>query len=133
MPFGIVDFIDKDGLDFLIIRKNVKIIQNDLLQLNNKTMSLLQLIKDKKREILDLAEKYGAYNIRIFGSVDRGDDDEKSDIDFLVDFKEGVSLLDWGGLLMDLKDLLGHNVDVATEKVLKQRIKDRILREAQPL
>ena len=133
MPFGIVDFIDKDGLDFLIIRKNVKIIQNDLLQLNNKTMSLLQLIKDKKREILDLAEKYGAYNIRIFGSVARGDDDEKSDIDFLVDFKEGVSLLDWGGLLMDLKDLLGHNVDVATEKVLKQRIKDRILREAQPL
>lgn len=96
-------------------------------------MSLLELLKNKKREILNLAEKYGAYNIRIFGSVARGEDDEKSDIDFLVDFKEGVSLLDWGGLLMDLKNLLGHNVDVATEKVLKKRIKDRVLKEAKPL
>ena len=96
-------------------------------------MSLLKLIKNKKREILNLAEKYGAYNIRIFGSVARGEDDEKSDIDFLVDFKKGVSLLDWGGLLMELRDLLGHNVDVATEKVLKRRIKDRVLKEAKPL
>ena len=96
-------------------------------------MSLLELIKNKKKEILNLAEKYGAYNIRIFGSVARGEDDEKSDIDFLVDFKKGVSLLDWGGLLMDLRDLLGHNVDVATESVLKKRIKDRVLKEAKPL
>ena len=96
-------------------------------------MSLLELIKNKKREILDLAAKYGAYNIRIFGSVARGEDDEKSDIDFLVDFKEDVSLLDWGGLLMDLRNLLGRSVDVATEKVLKKRIKDRVLKEAKPL
>ena len=93
-------------------------------------MSLLTLIKNKKKEILALAEKYGAYNIRIFGSVARGEDDEKSDIDFLVDFKEGVSLLDWGGLLMELRDLLGHKVDVATEKGLHWYIHDRIVKEA---
>ena len=91
------------------------------------------LLKEKRTEILKVAEKYGAFNIRIFGSVARGTSDENSDIDFLVDFKDGFGLLDWGGLLMDLRDLLGCNVDVATEKVLKKRMRERILKEAKPL
>lgn len=96
-------------------------------------MSLLEFVKGKKEDILKLAEKYGAYNIRIFGSVIREEDDEKSDIDFLVDFRKEVGLLQWSGFWTSLEDLLGHKVDVATEKVLKSRIKDRILKEAKPL
>lgn len=69
----------------------------------------------------------------MFGSVARGTADEASDIDFLVDLEPGRSLLDLGGLLMDLRELLGANVDVATPAMLKPRIRERILREAVPL
>ena len=96
-------------------------------------MSLLDYVKNKKEEIIKLAQRYGAYNIRIFGSVARGEDDPRSDIDFLVDFKSNVGLLEWSGFWSSLEDLLKHKVDVATEKVLKKRMKERILREAIPL
>jgi predicted nucleotidyltransferase len=68
--------------------------------------------------------------VRVFGSVARGEADERSDIDFLVEMEPGRSLLDLGGLLMDLRDLLGREVDVVTERGLRRRIKDRVLREA---
>ncbi|HZU66198.1 MAG TPA: nucleotidyltransferase family protein [Ktedonobacteraceae bacterium] len=93
-------------------------------------MSLQTLVKEKREDILRIASEYGAYNVRIFGSVARGEDDERSDIDFLVDMEKGRSLFDLGGLLMDLQDLLGHDVDVVTEDGLRERIKDRVLREA---
>ena len=96
-------------------------------------MSILKFVKSKKEDILKLAEKYGAYNIRIFGSVAREEDDEKSDIDFLVDFKKEAGLLQWSGFWTALEDLLKHKVDVATERVLKNRIKERVLKEAKPL
>ncbi len=96
-------------------------------------MSLYNLLISKRDDILKLAEKYGAYNIRIFGSVVRGEENEKSDIDFLVDFKPNIGLMEWSGLWVALEDLLGCKVDVATEKVLKSRIKSRILKEARPL
>ena len=81
-------------------------------------------------KILQSAAERGAYNVRIFGSVARGEADESSDFDFLVDMEPGRSLLDLGGLLMDLQDLLGCPVDVVTERGLRKRIRDQVLKEA---
>lgn len=83
--------------------------------------------------ILALADRHGACNVRVFGSVARGDDDGGSDLDFLVDLEPGRGLLDLGGLLMDLRDLLPLPVDLVTPQMLKGRIRDRVLREAIPL
>lgn len=92
-----------------------------------------KLINEKRDEILRIASMYGAHNIRIFGSAARGAAGPESDIDVLVDLESGRSLLDLGGLLMDLQELLGRRVDVVTEKGLRQRIRDRVLKEAVPL
>jgi predicted nucleotidyltransferase len=83
-----------------------------------------------REEILAVAARHGASNVRVFGSVARGDADAASDIDFLVDFEEGRSLLDLASLLVDLEDLLGLRVDVVTEPGLKARIRQRVLAEA---
>lgn len=87
-------------------------------------------VTSKRNEIEQIARRHGATNIRIFGSIVRGDADQNSDIDFLVDLEHGRSLLDLGGLLMDLQTLLGRPVDVVTEKGLRPRIRERVLREA---
>ncbi len=87
----------------------------------------------KRNEIVQIAKRYGASNIRVFGSVARGEADIESDIDFLVDLERGRSLLDLGGLLMDLQNLLGRPVDVVTEKGLRPRIRERVLREARAI
>jgi len=91
---------------------------------------MLDILEERRQEILDLARSYGATRIRVFGSAARGDCDDLSDIDFLVSMQPGRSLLDLGGLLMDLRDLLGRPVDVVTEPGLRTRIRDRVLREA---
>jgi predicted nucleotidyltransferase len=96
-------------------------------------MSTYELLKAKREEILRTAAKYGASNIRIFGSVARGEADVDSDIDFLVNLEPGRSLLDHAALLLELENLLGCKVDVATERGLKARIRDRVLQEAIPL
>ena len=96
-------------------------------------MSIYQLLKSKKNEILKLAEKHGAYNIRIFGSVLRGEDDQKSDIDFLVDIGKNISSWFPAGLVIDLENLLKIKVDIVTAKALKERIRDKVLKEAKPL
>ena len=96
-------------------------------------MGIEELLRDRRDEILRIAAKYGAYNIRIFGSAARGDARPDSDVDVLVEVEKGRSLMDLGGLLMELQELLGRNVDVVTEKGLKPRIRDRVLREAIPL
>lgn len=83
--------------------------------------------------ILQIARQHGANNVRVFGSVSRGDARADSDVDFLVDLEPGRSLLDLGGLLMDLQTLLGCPVDVVTEKGLRPRMRERVLREALPL
>lgn len=93
-------------------------------------MGIDDLLKEKREDILRLAQKHGARNIRVFGSVARGEADEKSDIDFLVDMQPGRSLLDMGGLLMDLRDLLGRDVDVVSVRGLKPRIREQVIREA---
>jgi uncharacterized protein len=84
-------------------------------------------------QILVIAARHGAGNVRVFGSVARGEADAASDIDFLVDFEPGRSLLDLAALLVDLEDLLGHPVDVVTEPGLKARIRQRVLAEAVPV
>lgn len=96
-------------------------------------MSIRKAITEKRDEILRTAAMYGASNVRLFGSVARGEDDEKSDIDFLVDLEKGRTLLDHAALMVALEDLIGRKVDVATVRVLKDRIRDRVLREAVPL
>jgi len=93
-------------------------------------MSLEELLQAKREDILHTATKYGAFNGRIFGSVARGEADAESDIDLLVDMEPSRSLFDLGGLLTDLEDLLGCNVDVVTEDSLRARIKERVLKEA---
>jgi uncharacterized protein len=93
-------------------------------------MSLDEILQTKREDILRIATTYGAYNVRVFGSVARGEADSESDVDLLVDMEPGRSLFDLGGLLMDLQDLLGCNVDVVTEDGLRDRIRKRVLKEA---
>ena len=93
----------------------------------------LDLLKTKREDILRLAALRGARNLRVFGSVARGEEDSASDVDFIVDMEPGKSLLDLGGLLMDLQELLGCPVDIVTEKGLKARLRNRVLQEALPL
>lgn len=93
----------------------------------------LNRLKTRREDILRLATTYGAQNVRVFGSVARGEADSNSDIDFLVELEPGRSLLDLGGFLMDLQELLGCEVDVVTVNGLRERIRPRVLQEAVPL
>jgi Predicted nucleotidyltransferases len=74
--------------------------------------------------------RYGAHNVHVFGSVVRGEADEQSDIDLMVDFEPGRSLLDHAGLWLELQDLLGVKVDVVSSRGIKARIRERVLQEA---
>jgi predicted nucleotidyltransferase len=78
-------------------------------------MDIAALIEEKKKEIREIAAKHGARNVRVFGSIARGEARPDTDVDFLVDLEPGRTLLDLGGLLMELRDLLGLDVDVVTE------------------
>jgi uncharacterized protein len=91
------------------------------------------LLQQNRERVLETAARYGAYNVRIFGSVARGEATASSDIDFLVSMEPGRSLMDLGGLLSELQNLLGMEVDVVTEKGLRARIREQVLREAIPL
>jgi len=91
------------------------------------------ILQDRRDDILHLAARYGVSNIRIFGSVARGDADEQSNLDLLVDVEAGRSLFDLGALLSDLEQLLGCPVDIVTEKGLRDRIRARVLAEVIPL
>jgi predicted nucleotidyltransferase len=96
-------------------------------------MRIEETLHEKREEILRISQKYGARNVRIFGSVARGETGPESDVDFLVEMEEGRSLFDLGGLLMELQNLLGCKVDVVTEKGLRPRIRDEVLQEAVPV
>lgn len=84
-------------------------------------------LRTRRSEILRIAHARGASRARVFGSVARGDATEASDIDFLVDLESSRGLFDLGGLLMDLRDLLGHDVDVVTEAGLRPQVAERVL------
>jgi predicted nucleotidyltransferase len=101
---------------------------------NAPTEPLLSTLKERREAILQLAAKHGAFNVRVFGSVARGEADAHSDIDFLVDYSlEQVTPWFPAGLILDLEALLARKIDVATEAALKARIRDRVLDEAVPL
>lgn len=91
------------------------------------------LLQQNRERVLETAARYGAYNVRLFGSVARGDATTASDIDFLVSMEPGRSLMDLGGLLYELRNLLGVDVDVVTEKGLRARFREQVLKEAVPL
>jgi uncharacterized protein len=97
-------------------------------------MKLQQLLKEKRDDILAIAARHGAFNVRVFGSVSRGEETESSDIDLLIDY-DLTKISAWfpGGLLMDLQDLLDRKVDIVTEQGLSHLIKDRVLAEAKSL
>jgi len=96
-------------------------------------ISLHELREEKRQAILDVAYRHGARNIRVYGSVARGQATPNSDLDLLVEWEPGRSLLDVVGLKQDLEDLLGVTVDVGSERGLHWFIRDEVLREAVPL
>ena len=96
-------------------------------------MEFENMLREKRVDILQVCAKYGARNVRVFGSVARGEAQETSDIDLLVQFDPDRSLLDHAGLLLELQELLGCKVDVVSERGIKARIRERVLREAAPL
>jgi predicted nucleotidyltransferase len=97
-------------------------------------MALLAVLQDQREQILEIAAKHGAYNVRVFGSVLRGEETPESDIDFLIDY-DLEKITPWFpvGLIHDLQDFLGREVDVIPAKSLHYYIKDRVLAEARPL
>ena len=96
-------------------------------------MEVQTLLKIRRDEILKIAARNGAVNVRVFGSVARGENTPESDIDFLVNLEAGRSLMDLARLLRELSTLLGYPVDVVTEAGLRPRIKPQVLKEARPL
>ena len=93
-------------------------------------MNRLEQLRQRRTDILAIADKYGATNLRIFGSVARGDDRPDSDIDILIDQENRWSLFEHVGMMQDLEDLLECKVDVAVAKGLRKRFYDRIIPEA---
>ncbi len=96
-------------------------------------MDIEQLIRKKKDLINKIAAKHGAANVRIFGSVARGEALPGSDIDLLVDISGQTSPWLPAGLVIDLEELLGRQVEIVTEKALNPYIRDYVLREAKVL
>jgi len=96
-------------------------------------MTLEELLQEKREDILRVCAKFGAHNVRVFGSVARGESDEQSDIDLIVQFEPGRSLLDHAGLWLELQRLLGTKVDVVSDRGIKPRIREHVLREDVPL
>lgn len=93
-------------------------------------MNTRATIEEKRDDILNLAARYGAYNVRIFGSIVRGTSTPESDIDFLVDMEPDRSLLDRIGLMQELEDVFGCKVDVVLAHALHRGIRDQVLQEA---
>jgi predicted nucleotidyltransferase len=93
-------------------------------------MTLDEIRSQYRAQIVAAAENRGAHNIRVIGSVARGDQRYDSDIDFLVDFEKGRSLLDLTGLWLDLETVLGCKVDVVSSRGLKPRLASEVMRDA---
>jgi hypothetical protein len=96
-------------------------------------LTLDSLRSGRREEILRLAERRGAHSLRVFGSVARGEANENSDLDLLVAWEPGRSLMDHAALVQDLQELLGMKVHVGAEKSLHWYVRDKILGEAMPL
>ena len=90
----------------------------------------IEFLKSRRAEIVAIAERHGASHVRVFGSVARGEAGEESDVDFVVEFESGRSLLDHGALIMDLQDALGCKVDVISARGMRDRLRARVEAEA---
>jgi predicted nucleotidyltransferase len=95
-----------------------------------RSMALLQ---EKRQEVLQIAERYGVRNIRVFGSTVRGEDRPDSDIDLLVRMEDARDLFDFIGFKLDIADLLGKKIDLISENGIHHLLRERILHEARPL
>lgn len=98
-----------------------------------ETVNIERVLTEQRDKILEIAAKHGAKNIRLFGSVVRGEATFESDIDLLVDLEEKLSPWFPVGLIHDLEKLLNYKVDIVTERTLHYLIRDRVLQEAKPL
>lgn len=96
-------------------------------------MEIADIVKQKRDDILRVARKHGACNVRVFGSVARGEATPDSDIDLLVDVLPEHSAWFPSGLLADLEELLGRKVDVVEPEQLHWYIRDQVLSEAKSL
>lgn len=96
-------------------------------------MGVLAVLRERRNEILDAAQRRKATNLRVYGSVARGDDSEGSDVDLLADFAEGTTLLDLIGLEQELTALIGRDVHVTTERALTPKVRERIQGDTIPL
>lgn len=96
-------------------------------------MTTLDLLKSRREEILALARKYGVTDVRVFGSVARGDEKKGSDIDFLIDMERDRSLFDLIGFQQDMEEIFKRKCDVVSRNGLHWFIRDRILNEARPV
>jgi uncharacterized protein len=94
------------------------------------TAPALDELRARRDEIMQLARRYRAYNVRVFGSVARGSASPESDVDLLVSFEPGVSLFDLSALWQDLRDLLGREVNVVSDGGINERVRRRITRDA---
>ena len=98
-------------------------------------MKIEETVKIKREEIRRIAERHGAKNIRLFGSVARGEAKPESDVDLLVDVDATAQTSSWFpiGLILDLEKLLGRRVEIVTERALNKDLREKVLREAVPL
>jgi predicted nucleotidyltransferase len=94
---------------------------------------MIDLVQQHREAILEIAGRRGASDVRVFGSVARGDANEASDIDFLVRFAETASLWDRGGMWSELHELLGRDIDLSDEAPLRDELRDEVLRKARPI
>lgn len=96
-------------------------------------MTTVELLGAKRGDLLRIAERYGARDVRIFGSIARGEAGPESDVDLLVRLDPGVTLLRHAALVRELESLLGRKVDVVSERGLRPRVREQVLRDAVPL
>ncbi len=96
-------------------------------------MTLEDIRRLKRDDVLRIARLHGARNVRVFGSWARGDANPSSDIDLLVDLDPDRTLMDLGGLLTDLQEILDMRVDLATSGLLRPKVREQALRDAVPL
>lgn len=96
-------------------------------------MSIKEMIDARREDILRIAAEHGARDIRLFGSVARGEAGPESDVDFLVRLQPGTTLLRHAALVRELTNLLGREVQVVSERALRPRVRDRVMREAIPI
>ena len=92
-----------------------------------------EILREKRADVLKIAEKYGLKNLRVFGSIARGEDDEKSDVDLLVEFSPGFTLFRYAALIREMEEALGLKVDIVSQNKIKIRYRDAVLEEAVPL